>query len=393
MRSRTQPIEVWVLAVIAFFVALGFGVVFPLLPVLARTFGVSNLLAGLVVSSFAFVRLATMPAIPAILTRIDHRNLLIIGVLITAASSAMVGLSGSYPQLLVARAVGGFGSAMFTVSSTALLLAVAPVDRRGSASALYSGGFTIGSMAGPAVGGLLTAVSLQTPFLFYAATLVLSAVTALVFLPTGVVGRFAATTAPAVPLAQAIRDRRYRAAVGSSFANGWQSNGVRGLLVPLIVVETLLMSPSWTGVAFAIAAAAQTVALPVSGWASDRFGRRPLLAAGSLITAVVSSVFAVSGSYVALVGLLCVYGVGVSMSSTSSQAMIGDAVGAGSGGAIAAFQMAGDLGAIIGPLVAGALADRFSDTAGLLVGAVLLVVSAALAAAMPRRGTAAGPVV
>src|SRR3712207_8730804 len=51
-----MPREVGVLAVIAFVVALGFGVVAPAIPLFARSFGVGTTAVGLAVSAFAFFR-------------------------------------------------------------------------------------------------------------------------------------------------------------------------------------------------------------------------------------------------------------------------------------------------------------------------------------------------
>ena len=47
------------LTVSAFFVAVGFGVMIPVLPIFAASFGVTNFLIGLVVSAFAGFRLVT----------------------------------------------------------------------------------------------------------------------------------------------------------------------------------------------------------------------------------------------------------------------------------------------------------------------------------------------
>ena len=58
--------------------------------------------------------------------------------------------------------------------ATALLLASVGPELRGRASGLYQGGFLLGGMTGPAIGGLLAGVSLTAPFYFYAGTLVIA---------------------------------------------------------------------------------------------------------------------------------------------------------------------------------------------------------------------------
>jgi MFS family permease len=53
---------------------------------------------------------------------------------------------------------------MFTVSAFALMYRVVAADLRGRAAGLIQGGFLLGGIAGPAVGGLLAEVSLRAPF-------------------------------------------------------------------------------------------------------------------------------------------------------------------------------------------------------------------------------------
>ncbi|NDH37753.1 MAG: MFS transporter, partial [Actinobacteria bacterium] len=50
------PREVSVLTTISFLVAIGFGLIIPAIPIFARTFGVTNTLIGLIISSFAIMR-------------------------------------------------------------------------------------------------------------------------------------------------------------------------------------------------------------------------------------------------------------------------------------------------------------------------------------------------
>ena len=131
---RGLPGEVGVLAAIAFCVALGFGIVAPAIPVFARTFGVTALLAGAVISVFALMRLITSPGAGALVNRVGERVVLSTGLAIVAVSSFFAGFAQDYVQLLVLRGVGGIGSAMFTVSAMALLLRVAGPEQRGRAA-------------------------------------------------------------------------------------------------------------------------------------------------------------------------------------------------------------------------------------------------------------------
>src|SRR5690606_39252435 len=146
----------------------------PVLPVYVRSFGVGYVEVGAVVSAFALMRLVASPFCGWLINRGGERSILAIGIGIVAVSSGLVGLAADYPQVLVLRGAGGIGSAMFSISAMTLLLGSTPAHLRGRAMGFFQGGFLIGGMAGPALGGLLAVVSLQAPFFFYAGTLVIA---------------------------------------------------------------------------------------------------------------------------------------------------------------------------------------------------------------------------
>ena len=179
---RDLPREVPVLTAVAFTVALGFGIVAPAIPAFARQFGVSVAAAAMVISVFALLRV--VGALPAgrLVDRFGEPGVMAAGIAIVAVSSVLAGFSCSFAQLMVLRGSGGLGSAMFSVSAQALLLGRVPSGQRGRASGLYSGGFLLGGISGPAVGGLVAAWSLRAPFFIYGGLLVVPAVIAVVML-------------------------------------------------------------------------------------------------------------------------------------------------------------------------------------------------------------------
>ena len=128
------PPEVAILTAVAFTVALGFGIVAPAIPAFARLFGVSVAAAASVISVFALMRV--VGALPAgrLVDRFGEPGVMAAGIAVVAVSSVLAGFSGSFTQLLVLRGIGGLGSAMFSVSAQALLLASVPGDQRGRAS-------------------------------------------------------------------------------------------------------------------------------------------------------------------------------------------------------------------------------------------------------------------
>jgi MFS family permease len=383
------PREVYVLGLVAFCVAVGFGVLVPVLPVFTRSFGVGNTEVGAVISAFALMRLVSSPFCGWLIKIFSERIIMSTGIFIVAISSALAGISSSYPQLLVLRGVGGIGSAMFTVAAFTLLLTSVEAGIRGRAAGFFQAGFLIGGITGPAIGGALSAISLTAPFFFDATTLVVAGTAGLVLL-----GRRSArpeedTAASAVPFRTVLRDARYRAACVTNLAQGWTSFGVRSSLVPVLVVELLQRPASWTGIAFACASVAQTIAVGPAGRFTDTVGRRPAMILGGTVAAISIMAVPFAPNIWLLIVVLCLYGIASAFLGTAPAAAVGDAAGHRGGTAVAVFSMCSDIGAIIGPLVAGLLADTLSYPAAFAAGAALLLVAAGLSSRMPRdRGAA-----
>ena len=407
MRSRIPllkdlPVEVAVLASIAFFVALGFGIVIPSIPIYAESFGVSAFAASAVISAFALMRFVSSPFAGAWTNRFGERNVLATGLAIVAISSFFAGLAQTYVHLLILRGIGGIGSAMFTVSAMALLLRVVDADQRGRASAAWQGGFLVGGIAGPAIGGILLAVSIRAPFFFYAGTLAVATVIALVFLsPARLAAREAAVeasdTSPegvepagvAAPraggwaeLREALGNGAYRAALAVNLATGLTAFGLRSALIPLFVIEGLKQGPSLSGWAFLVAAGVQAVFLLPAGRLTDLRGRRPAMIIGTVATVLgmlmlVIDDLATGSLSVALVvffASMVVTSIGTAFLGSAPSAVVGDIMGGRQGGSVVAtFQMVSDFGAVVGPLLGGLLLDLYGFAVGAAVAAVALV--------------------
>ena len=382
------PPEVAVLSAVAFSVALGFGIVAPAIPLFAKNFGVSNFAAGAVISVFALVRFVSAPVAGRLVNRIGERVVLATGIGIVGVSSLLAGLSRSYSQLLLLRGIGGFGSAMFTVSSFALLLRVVGPNQRGRAAGTYQTGFLLGAIAGPAFGGPLTAWSLRAPFFVYATTLLVAGSVATVFLARTALREHEVVAGTAdqapTPLGTALRSSAYRAAVVNNFAVGWAVFGVRSSLIPLFVVEGLRLGPSWTGGGLALSAVVQALVLVPAGRLVDNRGRRPFLRAGAAFGLAAGVAMALAGGAPLFLLGMALYGTGSALLGVSSAAIVGDVIGGRGGTTVAAFQMASDAGAFLGPLVAGALADAASFEVAFLATAAVSGLAFATTLVMPE---------
>jgi len=414
-----------VLSAVAFAIAIGFGILAPAIPVFAREFGVTRTAAAAVISAFAFMRFVSALGSGQLVDRFGERRVLATGIWIVAGSSGLAGLAQSYPQLLALRGIGGIGSAMFTVAAMSLLLRVVDADRRGQATATWQAGFLLGGILGPGVGGAIAAGSVRAPFFVYAATLAVAGAIGMLYLRRPSASERAAipqdgaadsAASPGISLRVALTQRPYLAALTASLATGWSLFGVRTSLMPLFVTELLGLTTVWTGLGFLTSAAVQVVALIPAARITDRVGRRPSLIIGTALGAVSFLLVAAIETLAAFLGSMAIFGVAAAFLGVAPAAIVGDVVtkspsdgglapaaeprrvrgsrggsGRAGGKAVAIYQMASDFGVIVGPLIAGWLADRYSFSAAFAATAALIGAACAMAIWMPETRTVRTP--
>src|SRR6478609_7316234 len=366
MRSpfpKDLPREVHVLTVVAFFVALGFGIVAPPIVLFAKQLGGNNFQAGLVIAVFAAARFVSAPLWGRLIGRVSERQMMATGFAIVGISSALSGFAQDLNQLIVLRGTGGFGSAMFTVSAFSLLLRIAPPDKRGQSSAAFQGGFLLGGVTGPFLGAPLVLWSLRAPFFFYAATLAVAGVVAIMFLkesrlPARSDEEAAASKAIAarepMSFAKAWHHRAYRTALVNAFVNGWGQSGTRTLLLPLYVTGSLGAGAIWIGIGIGIGAVVQVLGL---------------------------ATIQVLPTYVVA---MVVFGVGAACVGASSSAVVADVTGGRAGTSASAYPQFGDAANITAPLVLGFLSTEFTYEVAFLASAGVTLVGLVLIATMPE---------
>lgn len=382
------PREVAVLTTVGFFVALGYGMVVPIIPVFAKSFGVTTLAATSVVSVFAAMRLVAATPGGRLVNHFGERIMLWTGLSVVAISTLLAGLSQTFTQLLVLRGMGGLGSVMFSISSMSLLMRSVEPEKRGRASSTYQGGFLLGSLSGPAVGGLIVNSNIRLPFFIYTFTLTLAIATAYFALPKGLGKALPDTNQNSqkfMPAKEAMKLRSYWAALIANFANGFSSFGLRVALIPLFVIEVLAGKPSLASLGFFIAAVLQAAMLWPAGRVSDFRSRKAAILIGSTLLAIGLLFIILDESKIIYFVAMALMGAAAAFLTAGPSATVGDIVGERRGGpVVASYQMTNDFGAIIGPLILGAMHDATGGyTAPFILAFVLVLISIAITSTMP----------
>jgi len=384
---RALPREVAILSTVSFLVAIGFGLIIPAIPIFASSFGVSKTAIGLIVSAFAVMRFSSGLVSGKLVDKFGERAVLGFGLFMVSFFTLLTALSQSYSQLLIFRTLGGLGSSMFSVSAGSLLMRSVSDDVRARAQSLYNGGFLVGGVAGPAFGGLLSGISLRAPFFVYSTTLAMAGMVALFSLSEKRLGKkvdVPSNQIETTSLKEAFRLKPYQIALVLAFVNNWVLFGLRSSILPLFVTEQLKSTASIAGLGITIGALMQGVFLLRAGKFSDQSGRKAALLIGSTI--VLAGILTLSFTtnitfYFISMALL---GLGGAYVGTAPGSVVGDIIRGRGGQVIAAWQMAGDAGMIVGPILVGYLTDTFSYQTAFLTSAAVFTSAIFLTLALPE---------
>ncbi|SFS87294.1 MFS transporter [Halostagnicola kamekurae] len=376
----TAEIRTIALAVIAgvFFGGVATGVAFPTLPLLDERLVISALILSVILSANRIARLFMNTPAGTIIDRIGARTPMIFGLFTQALApfGYVVGLHapptdlGTVPILgdvslpgvvfVVSRLFWGVGSAFVFIGAFATITYVTTADNRGRWVGYMRGGQSLGFPTGLVLGGLLTDLaSMQTAFLTAGFLALLAGTVATLVLPdvhAGADGR--AAKLREVPALLAANPTVVLIGYGN-FAVRFLWGG--------IVLSTLARYASDYGLELSTLGAAGISGIVmglgvitsgsmtvVTGWASDMVSDRTLLTvpaflsmgAGFLIIAYVPTLEA-------LLGAIVLVGAGMGAAAPAMLAIVGDLTPGDELGRMGGvYQVMGDVGLSLGPLVA-----------------------------------------
>ena len=355
------PREIWVMVTAAFIIALGYGLIAPLLPQFVVSFDVSMAAAGLVVSIFAASRLIFAPMSGSLVDRVGSRRVYLIGLMTVAVTTGLVSIAQSYWHIVALRALAGIGSTMFTVSAMGLIVRMSPPTIRGKCSATYATAFLLGNVAGPVLGASLSFLGFRWPFFIYGVGVALAAFVVWWQMPRVNHKQASKDKLPPMRLQEAWGDTAYRAVLTSNFAHSWINMGVRVSVLPLFAVSVFHNGAAASGFALAVFATGNAAVLQFSGRWADTYGRRPMILIGLVGTGLFVGLMGLADTIPTLLVVSAFAGAASGIINPAQTAAIGDVVGnkRSGGQVLSTFQMAGDFGQILGPIVVGGLADYF----------------------------------
>jgi MFS transporter, DHA1 family, tetracycline resistance protein len=176
----TRPLAIIFLTI--FVNLVGFGIIIPLLPFYAETFGASPLMIGLLFAIFSICQLVAAPALGDLSDRYGRRPVLVFSLAGTVISFVMMALAHSLTVLFLARIVDGLSGGNISTARAYVADVTEPKDRA-RAYGLIGAAFGLGFIFGPAISGILARISYTAPIWAAAALTMVAAVMAWLWLP------------------------------------------------------------------------------------------------------------------------------------------------------------------------------------------------------------------
>ncbi len=274
------------------------------------------------------------------------------------------------------------------------MIHISPVDARGRVAGIFTTSFMVGVVCGPAMGRLAAGLGLTAPFIVYGVAMLGVAVVLFYSLRHSELAAPLAPSRTTVTMREALRFRAYRSALLSNFATGWSAFGLRVALIPLFISDVMGRGVGMIGLVLAVFAAGNALAVIPSGYLSDRMGRRTLLIVGLTASGAATVWLAALSSLPAFLVVACVVGATTGIYMSPMQAAVADILGneARAGMPVATVQMMADLGAIVGSMTVGWVAEQMGFGWGFAISGIVLLIAAVGWVVAPETRPALDPV-
>lgn len=360
------------------------------LPIYGKELGASALAIGGLFSALTVTMVVLRPAIGWGLDRFGRKAFFVAAMVSYAVAMALFAYANSLSSLYLARLAQGTAASLMWVSVRTIVADLASPGDRGAAMGRINQAASLGQISGALAG--FTLISLIPPQ--HARPLAFAGYTLLAAVAAALAWRVVPETRPA-PSAPAKRGHRVSGGLLKLLVVVFTTGASAAMIAPIYLIflqdkfTTDIGTLAW---AFFPAGVAYSILVPRLGELSDRFGRAPLMAVGLVGAGLLSLLLPGLPSLTWLVILYTLSAVGWAMADPAEEAMVADLTGeATRGRGYGLYDLAGSLGASIGPLLGGWLYDNVGGAVPFYLNGVVLLASAVWVLLALRRGTLKRP--
>jgi len=354
-----------IIFLVVFVDLVGFGIVIPILPYYAKSFGASATVLGILMMSYSAMQFLFSPFWGRLSDRIGRRPVILTSLLGIGLSMLILGMAESLAWLFAGRLLAGFFGANISAAS-AYIADVTPPDKRAKGMGLIGAAFGLGFLFGPALGGILSQYGYGTAAYVAAGLSLLNLIFAALKLKEPVLSR---------ELRESHRNR-FTTELGKMIL----ANPKTGFAILLFFLVTMgfaqleatfalyLLAQFGLGAQQAgwILAAMALVMVLIQGGAIGQLvkalGEVKLVGIGTALMTIALFSASVSHTLTLFVIFLLFQALGYAVTNPSLLSLTSRNAATGAQGAtMGVYQSAGSLARVIGPISAGFLFDHYGD--------------------------------
>ncbi len=366
---------------------LGVGILIPVIPFFVGQFNQNAIFVGLLALSYSAAQFIASPALGILSDRYGRRPVLLICVIGTGLGDFLFGFANSLWLLFAARLFDGFTGGNISIAQAYIADISSPKDRAKNFG-LIGAAFGLGFIIGPALGGWLSQISLQTPAFVSGVMSLLNAGFGFFVLPESLPPerrqRKPISLKKLNPLKQvgdALRRPTLRRFLLVNFAQNFAFSALTTNFA-LFTFVRFGLGPQQNGVIFAcIGVVSGLMQGVITGLLVKRFSEQRLILVGLGLMTLGYVGLALAPEAWTLYPVITLIAVGVGIIMPTLTSIISKQVSPQQQGSIlGATQSLSNVALIVGPVWAGFTFDYFGANAPYWTGAVWLVIAAVLAA-------------
>jgi len=344
-----------------FIIMLAAGVVVPILPKYAETFGASYTYVGFTISAFGLARILTDIPSGTLSDRVGRRASLLGGTMLFVASGLLAAFSTSIEHLIAARFVQGVGAAIYTTSALAYIADIIPVTRKGRYLGYYQSSVFLGSAFGPSIGGVLTSIGgLRAPFLTLSALSLVSTLATYKGVTTTSAGKeiFYKRGSISSMVTATLRSRSMIISCVAAATTFILTTAIRFTILPIYSEKVLNLNEVEIGLVLTVIALANFFMIKWAGSISDKFGAVLSMIFGFTLSGLTVVLYSFTSNLPTLLIVASAFGVATSLTMPAQVSLaIESSDPRHRGLSMGVYRIFSDVGFIIGPLLSGVLIE------------------------------------
>lgn len=362
-----------------FITAVGFSMVFPMLPYYAQTFEASAFLIGLLAASHSLANFIASPLLGRVSDRFGRKPVILSGLLIGSGTFIIMGLANSLWLLFAGRIIHGIVSAAINPTARAYMADLTTGKQRVEVMGKVGAATASGILIGPALSSFLTGTNgIHTPFFVAAGVSLINAF--LVF----------------ILLKESIKEKTQKLVIREGFLNIFgifkHLRGQEGLLFlclfvwsfsmsnkqvsfPLLGEDKFNIGPEHIGYFFTAAA---FLSITIQGFLLNKIvrvlGEKLTIFAGLFIMGIATLILPFTPTLISLVIVYLFWGVGGSINRPTAEGIISRVSETGQGTTMGVAQSFESLGRVAGPISAGMIYTLAPEGPFIISAIMLLIV-------------------